>query len=435
MSRFPLLFQVQSGILDPGAVSKVRYRWLLAAIFLLALTLRLGLTWAFVGFDAGPDGVANYDGIEYEEFAYQLASGNGYVDVDGQRTAIRPPGFSALLAPLYWIFGRSHVVAHLWLCLMSAASCLAVAWATRKMLGPFVALIAAGWLALYPGHSFYSMRFLSEVPFALFMPLGIGLLYWARSRGGHLLLEVLSGLIIGFCILIRPQAVFMFPIAWVVMLAWPALRRRDVLRPAFIHSLLAVAVVVPWAARNHFAVGKFTISTIGGYTLWGANNHVVADDPDLSGSWIPVDSLIDEEHPVEGSEVEREAATWRYGFEFLRDHPGRIAPLFTSKLLRLFAPFPRSEIMSLRWAFAISWMVTGPLVLLGLWWLFRHRPAVFFLLVIPLVALVATALAFYGSIRFRDSLSTIFVIPAALGVCVALGWIPASQASKPSLPG
>jgi 4-amino-4-deoxy-L-arabinose transferase-like glycosyltransferase len=394
-----------------------RFGLCLAIVFVLGLALRLGFTQVLVGLDSEPNPATNYDESEYELFAAQLAAGNGFAYPDKGPTAIRPPGTSAILAPLYYVLGHSVYLAHLYFCLISALSILAVAWLARAMFGSCVALLAATWIAFYPGHFYFAHCFFSEVPFSLLVCIATGLSYVAYKRGGHLGREALAGLILGLCVLTRPQAVMAFPIAWVLILAISTLRRRDVLRPAFVTSLLAVAVVVPWAIRNDYAVGKFTISTIGGYTFWGAHNEVVSADPEWRGSWQPIDDLINEERPIEGSEVEREAATWRYGFDFLQENPGEILPLVASKFMRLAAPFTRTENELASWIFAISWIITGPLMLIGMWWLRRRKPAEFFLLMLPMAALLATVFIFYGSIRFRSSVSTLIVIPAAYAVC------------------
>ncbi len=400
-----------------GQMTNRHFGLYLTLVFVLGLALRVGFTHVLVGLDSAPDPARNYDETEYELFAAQVAAGHGYTYPGGVATAIRPPGTSAILAPLYILFGRSVFLAHLYFCLLSALSILAVAWVARAMCGSCVALLAAAWIAVYPGHFYFSHCFFSEVPFSLLICLATGLSFKAYRRGGHVGQEVLAGLILGLCVLTRPQAVMAFPIAWLFILGLSKLRCREVLRPAFVTSILAVAVVIPWAVRNDGAVGKFTISTIGGWTFWGAHNEVVAADPEWRGVWKPVDELVNEDRPLEGTEVEREAATWRYGFQFLEENPGQILPLVASKFMRLAAPFTRTENQLASWIFAIAWIITGPLMLLGMWWLRRKDPAAFFLLALPMAGLLATVFIFYGSIRFRNSISTLLVIPAAYAVC------------------
>ncbi len=89
----------------------------LAAIVLLALTIRLMLTARFVGLDSPPDEAAGgLDVVDYEGLAWRTVSGAGYVLELGEPTARRAPGTSFALIPIYLIFGRSYLAAHVWFC-------------------------------------------------------------------------------------------------------------------------------------------------------------------------------------------------------------------------------------------------------------------------------------------------------------------------------
>ncbi len=136
---------------------------------------------------------------------------------------------------------------------------------------------------------------------------------------------------------------------------------------------------------------------------------------------MPVDNLIDEDHPVAGSEVEREAATWNHGMEYVRTHASQMPALAASKMWRLLSPFKRTSNQVVLWVFAVAWMILGPLFLYGMWLILRDRPAAFLVLLLPLLSTVATAMVFYGSVRFRDSCSALFVIPAAVAIAHLLG--------------
>ncbi len=394
--------------------SRVRgYAWWLAAIFALGFALRVAMAAAFVGLDSPPDPDANIDQVEYEEFGHQLALGNGYSDAEGNPTAIRPPGTSAALVPVYSLLGRSWPAGRIWFCFLSAATGLAVAWGARRMFDERTALLAALWFALYPGSTYYSMHFLSEVPFGLLTSLWAAAAYAAYRRGGVLWLELFAGLCLGLSVLTRPQAVFMLPAMWGLVVLLPRLRKRTVLVPALLQSLVVLAVVFPWAGRNQAVLGKFTVSTIGGCTFWGANNELVASTPGYRGSWVPITMMLDDAWPKQGTEVERDAAAWQRGLAFVREHPGEFAILLLYKVWHVMTPYHGTENDLARYSFFIAWLVTGPLVLLGLWWIWRRDGAAFLLLMLPILSLLVTTLVFYGSVRFRDSIISVLVIPAA----------------------
>lgn len=86
--------------------------------------LRVGVTAKFQGIGAPPDAESNPDQVEYENFAWRLASGHGYTKPDGTPTAIRPPGTSAALLPVYWLCGHDFFAARIWFATLSALSCL-----------------------------------------------------------------------------------------------------------------------------------------------------------------------------------------------------------------------------------------------------------------------------------------------------------------------
>ena len=395
------------------------YAWLLGAIFALAFGLRVAMAAAFVGLDSPPDPGANIDQVEYEEFGFQLSAGNGYSDAEGRPTAIRPPGTSAALVPVYALFGRSWPAGRVWFCFLSAATALGVAWGTRRMFGERAALLAALWYALYPGSTYYSMHFLSEVPFGFLTIAWAALAYAAYHKGGDRRLEVLAGVCLGLSVLTRPQAVFMLPAMWGLVLLFSSLRKREVLVPAVLQSVVVLAVVLPWAARNQATMGKFTVSTIGGCTFWGANNELVSSTPGYRGSWVPITMILDDAWPKQGTEVERDAAAWQRGLTFVREHPGEFAVLLVHKLWHVATPYHGTENDLARYSFFVAWLVTGPLMLLGLWWIWRRDRAAFLVLMLPILSLLVTTLVFYGSVRFRDSIAAVLVIPAAYA-CVRL---------------
>src|SRR5207244_3838102 len=108
---------------------------------------------------ASPKGEANPDQLEYEAFAYEISQGQGFVLETGEPSACRPPGTSFVLAPVYVLFGRSYLAARVWFCLLSAACCPVAGWIAHRLLGAWTGLLAATWLALYPGHAYYAIHF------------------------------------------------------------------------------------------------------------------------------------------------------------------------------------------------------------------------------------------------------------------------------------
>ncbi len=391
-----------------------RILWLVASIsFLLNLLLSI----YFQGLNAPPKSEANPDQVEYELFAHQLSTGLGYTWPSGEVTACRPPGTSLTLLPVYILFGRSFMIARIWFCLLAAVTCLATGWLAWQMDGPLAAIAAAASLALYPGHFYYSMHFLSEIPFGLWLALACSFTL-ASIRSSRVVHSLIAGGFWGLTVLTRPQTILVAPIA-LISLAASGSASRTRHAKLFAFQLLSAALVIsPWVARNAIAVGKPALCTIvGGYTFWGAHNDSVAKDPNLRGSWIPASQLVDAAHPLIGNETEREAEAWRYGREFIMSNPEELPLLFTMKIVRVFSPFTETSNKVVRFCFAIVWSLAAPLLAIGILIATRRDPAATAVLAIPCLATLATALIFYGSDRFRDGVSPVWMV----FVGVALG--------------
>ncbi|MEM9416697.1 MAG: hypothetical protein AAGA29_14645 [Planctomycetota bacterium] len=88
-----------------------RRRWViaLAALFTIAFAVRLGLTAAFVGLDAPPDAQANPDQLDFEQIAWQVAQGNGFVLDTGDPTARRAVGAVGTMALPYTVADDSVI--------------------------------------------------------------------------------------------------------------------------------------------------------------------------------------------------------------------------------------------------------------------------------------------------------------------------------------
>ena len=392
-----------------------RYSKLLIIIFLLAFLLRVGLSSVFQGLNFPPKYDAQPDQVDYEQLAYHLSLGKGYTNPAGVPTASRPPGTSLILFPIYTVFGRSFLVARLWFCLISAATCLAVAWLARQCYGPFVGLISAAWLAFYPGHFYYAMHFVSEVPFGLWLTLACGFTVRSFAKEKAPGCDAIAGVLWGLCILTRPQIVFALPILWVSILLMKIRRTRNMAHLA-LQTCALVAVLSPWLVRNTLVMGKPTLSTVGGYTFWGAHNDIVLYDPQLRGSWVRTSDLVDSRHPLSGTEIQKEASAWQYGIDFVQQHPSKMPQLIGMKIWRLISPFTDTTNTMVYMAFAVGWLVTLPLALIGFRTIMRECNLGTMVLVASILSTLLTVFIFYGSARFRDSIAPVFVILAARGI-------------------
>ena len=389
----------------------------LAAIFCGAFALRLGLTATLQGLAAPPKVEANPDQREYELIAYNLSAGNGYGFTRGKPTAARPPGTPLTFLPPYLLFGRSYLAERSWIILLSSATCLLVAWLGTLYGGPRLGLVAAAWLALYPGHFYYSMHFLSETVYGFWLALACGLCLYS-IRTGRRWADIGAGLAWAFAILTRVELILLVPIAWALLRLASAPTRGQAVRHLAVHTTLVLVVVSIWVGRNIVVMGVPSLSTQRGFAFWGAHNTITMSDPAYAGSWVSIFEQVRDTQPLNGTEVERDRQAWNNGVAAVHENLPRLPYLTVMKLWRLISPFFETSNRIALWAVALGWIVTAPFLLYGVWLIVRDWSAnswVWMVLLAPMMATIAMAAVFYGSARFRDALSPLFVVIAASG--------------------
>ncbi len=404
----------------------------LIGVFLIALTARLALTHQFVGLDSPPDINANSDQIDYEILAHHMTSGLGYAIVPGQPTATRTPGTSLTLAPVYALFGRSFALGRIWFCTLSALTCVLAVWLGAVCFSRVVGLLAGAGLALYPAHAYSAMHFVSETPFGFWLLLALIATAYAykRQRGGWGV-DVLAGVFWAVAVYTRPQLLLAVPFAGALAAIALALRDRQHLKRFTVQAVVLMLVLSPWVMRNAVVMGKPTLSTITGYGLWGSHNELTFNDPAQRGGWVKASELIDAEHPLTGNEIQRNAQATRYGKQAILTHIDRMPALIAAKLLRLVTPIKDTDNRTVRFAFAGGWIVVAPLMLVGLVVTFKRAPATAWLLLLPILATIASTAIYYGSDRFRDSVAPAFIIFAAAGASSVLKLFARKETAEP----
>jgi len=403
---------------------KRKFWSILIAIVLVAFCLRLGVAAKFQGLSSPPKFSANPDQVDYETLGTRLANGQGFTHADGSPTAFRPPGTPALIGAVYSVLGQNRAAVRVLFCLLSALTCLAAGLLAAEVFGNLAGLVAALLLAFLPNHFYYGQHMLSEAPFAFEITLASLWLVLGRRAGAHPFFDLGAGLMFGVACLTRPQASLCIPLLGLFALFGRTESRRAALTSFGRMAAAFLLVVMPWSVRNQVELGTLAPTTLSGQVFWGAHNPVVAADPDHVGAWIPIEGLVDAQHPLPANEVAATKAAWGYGLDFLRENPGQILRFQFWKLVRHFSPFQWTENRMVYWSFALGWIVLGPLALAGLLigWR-RARIGVLLLLVAPASTLV-TSFVFYGSGRFRDADSGLYVVlaAAALTACAPRAW-------------
>lgn len=405
----------------------------LASIFLLAFVLRVGLAVKFVGLDSPPDMDANPDQFEYELNAYQITQGIGMATTTGEPSALRTPGTALTLAPAYALFGRSYAAGRILFCLISAATCLAAAWVALQLAGRGAAILAAALLAVYPGHAYYAMHFLSEVPYCFYLAFAVALTIHVYQQGGKWA-GLFSGICWGMAMHCRPQLILLLPIAMIAMLV--LYRKMDrtqwvaAMRIWAVQTCIVTAIILPWFVRNAVVMGKPVFTTIAGHGLWGVHNPLTFNDPSVRGDWVRVSDLERMFGKLPQGELAKDAEASRRGWESIAVNFPRLPQLVMYKLGRFLSPFMATPNQTVRWAFALSWIAVVPFMLIGGWQIWKRAKSKAFIFFLPIAATFATVVSFYGSIRFRDSIAPLFITMAGIGAAKLLAMIAGLRAVK-----
>lgn len=340
--------------------------WFAALAFALRIVARLLYT-----------GVADFwiDGYTFFfDLAQSIAYGHGFTE-NGLPTGFRVPLYPILLAGLtlghqaFWpvTIAQSLIGAGIVIC--------AALLACRLFHGPAAApaaILAAAITAVYPYYVIHDTA-LQETSFFTLFTLVAVLLLDQSAREGRLSTGVLAGLVLGIDVLTR-ATIAPFAALAIVWLLW-----RHRIRAAVACALLLVVAVLPWVWRNAVVMGDPTLSTETGIEFWAGNcgylfTHFPQENSDVSKTEA-LDSLSAQDHQLLARMGDDEAATdhWFFhkGLEYIRSHPRQTIVDGFRKIAVGFGwlPAPRRGLaMDLMQAFSY-----GPVMMLGLWGMGRHR--------------------------------------------------------------
>ena len=402
----------------------------LVAILVVAFALRLA--WALTTTKA-PVFMESGDSYSYFFYGRQFAEGGGYLNLDGsgRATAYYPPGYPAVLGALFWVLLHTplpHDAAAMAMAgsllhvVLGTASVAFVHLIARRTFGPdrpALALVAAGVLAVWPNVVYFHSTLQLETTF-IFLVLAVLAAVithdWRATPAPSLRRIALFGALLAGVCLVRPFAApFVVVPAVAAFVAGAGLRRSALVLAGALVPF--VVLLVPWTLRNERAMGAplpFSSNTgdtvcldrsldaKGGFRF---AEHEGCADPDLG-------------------EVERNEESTRLAIEFVKEHPDREALQILRRLRLIFGndndglyavergpnnPFlPDTVRTTLRrladgYFFVVLALAAVGLVLLVARAARAGRAAVAraSLVVLPFLALTATAALLWGTPRFH----------------------------------
>jgi 4-amino-4-deoxy-L-arabinose transferase-like glycosyltransferase len=313
----------------------------LVAVVLICIAIRV----AVVFWMPRDYGLLPRDPDMYGHLASRIAAGQTY-SLPGRetQTAMRPPLYPIVLAPL-WAAGLGGTPAPLLLyAVIDSLTCLALYALARRLGGSLVAaLLAALCWALYLPQAAMETRLWTEPLAALLATSALWALTTA-ARGGGLRRFILGGALVGLGSLAHSTLLFV-GLAAAIAASMTSTDRMKTRLGRLVTTLLACALVMtPWAVRNAVALDAFVPTTThGGQTVWEGNCGL-ADEDFLRNIHIPearerFDRILSERKGVafgELSEVERDRAFRAETLRIIREHPGRYALLSLNRFARLW---------------------------------------------------------------------------------------------------
>jgi 4-amino-4-deoxy-L-arabinose transferase-like glycosyltransferase len=318
--------------------------------------------------------LANPDALDYQSFAYNLATGAGFShSVDQDHPFSQPVVVSAWRAPLYpaflaviFQFSRNAMFLMLLQVAMSGVSLYLFLRLGFILFGEWPALIAGLIFAFYPPLILYSADLGSEVPF-LVLVLGVLLMFYSAEPTISGSRSFGLGVLVGLATLCRPAGLALVPALaftfWITTRDW-----KRAIRCAAVLSLGVAIIVLPWTYRNYRQFHKFIlVSSNGGNVLWaGAYMRLI---PGAS-----VKEMGYTQSRTDMTEAERDRYYYQQAFVILDHSPIRYLKMFAGNLVAMYTLVPSAANHSARnrIVYSVSYI---PLLAFGLvgFWLLRRR--------------------------------------------------------------
>lgn len=340
------------------AILRQHWGWLSAA-FVLALIFRIGMILHFGSF-APPK--AGSDAWEFDTYAWNLVSGNGYrgpspAHPDGNHlTSHRVPGYTIVLAATYGILGHRFDAPLFVNALLGALTTIEVFLVGALVFGVWAGRVASAGYAVWPISGFYATTVGAEVLFAfILLALVIACLTIDVKRLRTLHMTTI-GVLVGSAMLTRAESALMLASLglWALVIFGRDWRRT--LRFTWVF-LIAALVLTPWTVRNYRVHGVFMpLSSIGGQTFLGSNNRVVLEDPRYHGYWVFEGAIPEYREALAGlGEAERDREALRLGLEFLAENRDSWPFLVWQKIKRFWSPVIKTDNQLMKFVMLATW--------------------------------------------------------------------------------
>jgi hypothetical protein len=321
----------------------------LPLIVLVAVLLRVGFAWDYVGQNSRQALAVLPFLQESGNIAASLASGHGFSSpfrIDTGPTAWMPPAYPWLLAGIFRVFGvrtyASFLAAVALNILCSAFACAPIFFAGKRIGGLTVAALAAWLWVFFPNTILNAFESIWDASVAALLA---AIILWATltiEKSERWRDWIGYGLLWGVALLTNVTLISLFPL----LLGWlayhrrkPSLNSRDLaglIRAIFAKPIfafgIAVLCCVPWTIRNYVVFHRIVpLRSTLGLQMWIGNNE------------NPQEAWKEELHPIFNSaeraryirmgEIEYMREKQNEAIEFMLTHPKRDVTQFASRFV------------------------------------------------------------------------------------------------------
>lgn len=316
------VMSVQDRIPAPIARAVVRPWFAYAACGALGLVLRVLWVWW-----VDRDGFVLNDAMLYNANAVAINEGLGFRPPQGGPSAQWPPGYSTVLAGLYWLFGINPFWGELFNAVVGAITVVLLMLLIERVVDRRAAIVGGVMFAVLPGPILWTDLLVTETLYTAMFVLLLLVLAHASPTWRWM---VVIGAVIGLGGLVRGEA-----LTWAllpIVLFWRDLPKVELFEKLAVSGVVAVACLAPWTIRNAIVMDAFVpVATNASATLW-SGHHAGA----TGGQTYPPESYyqqFDQEPPLR--ELQSGKALRNDAIEYMFTHPWHELQLIPLKLIHL----------------------------------------------------------------------------------------------------
>jgi 4-amino-4-deoxy-L-arabinose transferase-like glycosyltransferase len=385
------------------------------AILVLALVTRLLVLWfAATRF---PHNWLYSRGVELGTLARSLVAGQGLSSPFGGSTgptALLAPGYPALIAVLFRIFGSLTFSAAIAVMLMqlvfSATTVLLITMVAQRCFDSRTADLAGVFWAVSLPLLWMPTIFWETCMSAMLLVGMIALALACEQRPGGPLWAGM-GAYCALSALVNPALLF----ALLAVLGWAAWQTRKTARSSpLLGPLVFLLVFAPWPIRNARALGAFIpLRSTVGLELWMGNRAGATGF--LDESVFPIFNRWEyDQYAVKGEVAYMEEKS-TLAKAYIRAHPVEFLRLSALRCFRFWTGTGNKDGSVI---FAMHAILTTSLAAIGLLRLVRHRRrSVALLFLLPLLLFPLPYYITHAEFRYRLVIDPLLTILAAFGVC------------------